>query len=105
MLAGLWRALSYRPTHVMVLDADDCVSNRLARLVAEHPDANGWYIAKGYFYREGMNTVHVERRRFHKWCGSSHIARPEFWITVRLCPKCGSAARRLGLCRSPALCI
>jgi hypothetical protein len=78
MLAGLWRALSYHPTHVMVLDADDCVSNRLAGYVAEHPDANGWYIAEGYFYREGMDTVHVERRRFHKWCGSSHILRPEF---------------------------
>ena len=78
MLAGLWRALSYRPTHVMLLDADDCVSNHLAGHVAEHPDANGWYIAKGYFYREGMDTVHVERRRFQEWCGSSHIVRPEF---------------------------
>ena len=76
-LAGLRRALSYNPSHVMLLDADDYVSNRLAGHVAEHPDANGWYIAKGYFYREGMDTVHVERRRFHQWCGSSHIVRPE----------------------------
>jgi hypothetical protein len=78
VLAGLRRALTCQPTHVMLLDADDCVSNRLAAYVAQHPAANGWYIAKGCFWREGLDTVHVERRRFHKWCGSSHILRPEF---------------------------
>jgi len=77
MLAGVRRAMTYRPTHVMIVDADDCVSNRLAAEVAEQPDANGWYFAKGYFYHEGMETVHVDRRRFHQWCGSSYILRPE----------------------------
>jgi hypothetical protein len=77
VLAGLWRSLIHHPSHVMMLDADDCVSNRLSGHVAGHTDANGWYIAKGYFYHEGMESVHVERRRFHQWCGSSHILKPE----------------------------
>ena len=76
-LAGLRHALACQPTHVMLLDADDCVSNRLAEHVARHPASNGWYIAKGYFYREGMQTVHIERRRFQGWCGSSYLVRPE----------------------------
>ncbi|MCC7174753.1 MAG: hypothetical protein IT159_06115 [Bryobacterales bacterium] len=74
-LTGLHRALALRPAHVMLLDADDCVSNRLAAHAARHPDANGWYINRGYFWREGLESVHVERRRFHQWCGSSHIYR------------------------------
>jgi hypothetical protein len=78
VLTGLRRALNFHPTHAMLLDADDCVSNRLAQHVARHPNGNGWYIPKGYFYCDGMDTVHVERRRFHQWCGSSHILRPEF---------------------------
>jgi hypothetical protein len=77
LLAGLWRALISHPSHVMMLDADDCVSNRLSGHVAARQDANGWYISKGYFYHDGMESVHVERRRFQQWCGSSHIVRPE----------------------------
>ncbi len=73
--AGFRRAVQHGATHVMPLDADDCVSNRLAAHVASHPSANGWFFAKGYFWREGLNEVHVERRRFHQWCGSSHIVK------------------------------
>ena len=42
---------------------DDCVSDRLAEHVARHPASNGWYIPKGCFCREGMEIVHVDRRR------------------------------------------
>jgi hypothetical protein len=74
---GLLHAAETGPCHAMILDADDCVSRRLAGHVTRHPASNGWYISKGYFYSEGMDTVRVERRRFHQWCGSSHIVRPE----------------------------
>jgi hypothetical protein len=77
VLAGLLRAREYAPCHAMVLDSDDCVSNRLAAHVAGSAESNGWYFAQGYFYQEGQRTVHFERRRFHLWCGSSHILRPE----------------------------
>ena len=71
--AGLRRIGPIAPTHIMVLDADDLVSNRLAAYVAAHSRANGWYFRSGYFYAPGMPSVHVERRRFHQWCASSHI--------------------------------
>ncbi len=76
-LRALRRARALGASHVMVLDADDCVSNRLAAHVAREPTANGWCIRRGYFHREGMTTVHVERWRFHKWCNSSHIVRSD----------------------------
>ena len=71
------RALEYSPNHVMFLDADDLVSNRLAQFVADHSAANGWYLRSGYFFCEKQALLHRERWRFHKWCGSSYIVRPE----------------------------
>ena len=78
IFVGLQRSLTFRPSHVMILDADDCVSKRVAAHVAAHSSSNGWYINKGYFHMEGCPEIHWERHRFHKWCGSSHVLRPEF---------------------------
>lgn len=75
--AGLRRSFTYHPSHVMMLNADDCVSKRLADHVARNQSANGWYLKKGYFHTDSQSLVHLERRRFHMWCGSSHILRPE----------------------------
>jgi hypothetical protein len=76
-LIGLNRAMEYSPSHVMFLDGDDLVSNRLAEFAAAHPTENGWYMRSGYFYCEQQPRLHLERRRFDQWCGSSHIVRPE----------------------------
>ncbi len=70
---GLQRIRETDPSHVMALDSDDLVSKRLAAHVATHPAANGWYLRSGYIHSDGVPTVHLERRRFHQWCGSSHI--------------------------------
>lgn len=77
MAAALARALEADPSHVMLMDADDCVSRRLADFVVERPRANGWYIRTGYFHMETRSNVHLARRRFHRWCGSSHIVRAD----------------------------
>jgi hypothetical protein len=76
-LSALTRALEYSPTHVMFLDSDDLVSNRLAEFVARRSTENGWYMRSGYFFCERQRRLHVERRRFDEWCGSAHIVRPE----------------------------
>jgi len=76
-LSALTRALEYSPTHVMFLDSDDLVSNRLAEFVARRSTENGWYMRSGYFFCERQPRLHVERRRFDEWCGSAHIVRPE----------------------------
>ena len=76
-LSGLNHSLAYSPTHVMFLDSDDLVSNRLAEYVAAHSSENGWYLRSGYFFCERQPRLHLERRRFDEWCGSAHIVRPE----------------------------
>jgi hypothetical protein len=77
LLLALRQAREYSPSHVMFLDSDDLVSNRLAEFVAAHSAENGWYIRSGYFYCERQRYLHLERRRFDQWSGSSHIVRPE----------------------------
>ncbi len=74
---ALRRAMEYSPSHVMFLDSDDLVSNRLAEFVAAHSSENGWYMPSGYFFCEQQPYLHLERRRFDQWCGSAHIVRPE----------------------------
>ena len=71
--AGLDYAQCYDPTHSMVVDADDCVSNRLAEFVAKNPQATGWYLKSGYIYTEGSRFLSLNRQNFNVVCGSSVI--------------------------------
>jgi hypothetical protein len=69
---GLLAARRHAPTHVMVVDADDFVSARLAWFVNRHADANGWYVVDGYAYSDNHRIV-KRIRPFHHACGSSMI--------------------------------
>ncbi len=62
--------------HVMVVDHDDLVSNRLAGLAASAPQANGWFLNDGYIFSGGPEVYHYENM-FHKLCGTSHIIRAD----------------------------
>ena len=77
MLHGLALAREDDDSHVMFLDADDLVSNRLAGYVAEHPTANGWFINRGYRLNEAPHPRLFWRHNFHLECGSSHIIRSD----------------------------
>jgi hypothetical protein len=72
---GFLLARELAATHMMNVDADDCVSNRLAAWVREHPTEPGWYFDSGYFYRDRARTIFLKRGGFHFWCGTSHIFR------------------------------
>ena len=52
-MTGLAYAQNYQPSHIMIVDADDCVNKRLAEFVEKNPNKNGWFINKGYLYTEG----------------------------------------------------
>ncbi len=70
VLAGL---LALRPTgHVMVVDYDDFVSNRVAGLVGSAPTSNGWYVDAGYVY-DGGPILYKFQTGFSKLCGTSLI--------------------------------
>jgi hypothetical protein len=72
-LAGLVALRAAGPSHVMKVDADDCISNRIAEFVGRHPDHNGWYIKDGYEYDDGSENIFVRNNRFNEICGTSNI--------------------------------
>lgn len=74
LLAGLVQ--SQPSGHVMVVDFDDLVSNRLAEFVAENSDSTGWYFDSGYLYSGGRDLFFYETG-FWKLCGTSHIVRSD----------------------------
>lgn len=75
MLRGLVAAQAWQPTHTMLLDADDCVSRRLAEFVEQHPQDNGWFISHGYRYAEGSRLIYKKSPNFYTMCGSCNILR------------------------------
>lgn len=71
---ALVHARQWAPFHFMSVDADDCVSRRLAALSKDSPEAPGWFFEKGYMHDEGSRFLYL-RENFHLACGTSHIAR------------------------------
>ena len=74
VMAGLDYARQFEPSHVMIVDADDCVSKSLATFVEQRPQENGWLITSGYRYEEGSNCVYF-KRNFYRMCGTCNIIR------------------------------
>ena len=63
--------------HVMFVDSDDFVSNRLAEFVSQHPDAAGWTFTDGWRINIERRALRPHRGDFHLQCGSSHIVRTD----------------------------
>ena len=71
---GMVYARRWAPCHVMFVDADDCVSSRLADLVERNPSCPGWVLDHGYMHSEGTHLVYC-RDNFDQYCGTSSIVR------------------------------
>jgi hypothetical protein len=72
VLSGMLRA---RDSHFfMVVDDDDFVSARIVQYVAEHRDANGWIITRGYLWDHGGKLL-LQHDDFNHVCGTSLIVR------------------------------
>jgi hypothetical protein len=75
LLKGIEFAQRFNPTHIMVVDADDCVSRHLAQFVQDHAQDDGWYMNEGYMYREGSKYVYIKVSHFNHVSGTSFIIR------------------------------
>jgi len=71
-LIGLIAAKRLGTDHVMFVDADDYVSDRLAAHSAAQPQAPGWFLDRGYLYDRGRAELGV-LDDFHLLCGTSHV--------------------------------
>ena len=73
IVAGLLFARDLQPSHIMPVDPDDCISNKIASFVEQYPNSYGWYVDSGYEYDDGSNIVFVRAEGFYKICGSCNI--------------------------------
>jgi hypothetical protein len=73
VVAGLLSVRDLQPSHVMSVDADDCISNRIAAFVNQHKGSNGWFVDSGYEYEEGSNKIAVRKEGFYRICGTCNI--------------------------------
>lgn len=73
VVAGMLTVKDLQPSHIMSVDADDCISNRIAEYIAQDPESNGWYVDSGYEYEEGSNKITVRKQGFYKTCGTCNI--------------------------------
>jgi len=71
--AGLLKAKVIGASHIMVVDADDCVSKHIVEFVTQNSAQNGWFISKGYDYQEDMGVLRIRNKNLHLRTGSSHI--------------------------------
>lgn len=77
---GMAFAEQEKPDYVMVVDSDDCVSNRIVSFVADQDqNSPGWYVKKGYYYKEGAKYVFLNKHTFNNLCGSCIIIRPDLF--------------------------
>lgn len=63
----------FLPAYVMIVDADDVVSNNISEFCFRNPNKNGWIFDKGYIYDEGSKLIYLRRNAFYKICGTSSI--------------------------------
>ncbi|MEO0526419.1 MAG: hypothetical protein AAFZ89_04295 [Bacteroidota bacterium] len=77
---GLEYSTQFDPKYIMVVDSDDCISNKIAAFIhTEDGSVPGWYVDKGYNYKEGSKYILLKKRTFNHLCGSCIIIKPELF--------------------------
>ena len=68
-------------SYIMIVDGDDCVSNKISGYVNENCSESipGWYAQKGYLYKEGSKYAYRNSKNFNRICGSCVIIKPELF--------------------------
>lgn len=80
LLIAYEKAKTYNPEYIMVVDADDLISNNIVTFVEEQKrDIPGWYFPTGYFYKEGTNYLFINKKNFNTLCGTCIIIKTELF--------------------------
>lgn len=75
---GAYYASTIAPTsHLMFVDADDCVSSNLAEFVKLHQHCHGWFLDQGYEYQDRNSRIKHRKQGFSRICGTSNIVRAD----------------------------
>lgn len=73
MWTGLRFVQASNPSHVMFVDADDCISQHLVQFVNDHRQEDGWYVSKGYEYPEQTGIIYPRKKNLQNKTNTSHI--------------------------------
>jgi hypothetical protein len=76
---GLVHARPLNPSHIVCVDADDCINRHLTTFVQQNPQAPGWYFSKGYVYQEGSQLIRLMRKGFDRYSSTSNIIRTDLF--------------------------
>lgn len=75
MQVGLLHAQKINASHVMFIDADDCISKHIVKFVGQNPEENGWFFSKGYDYREDTCLLCKRNKNLHLRTNTSHVVK------------------------------
>ncbi len=75
MQVGLLHAQKINASHVMFIDADDCISKHIVKFVGQNPEENGWFFSKGYDYREDTCLLRKRNKNLHLRTNTSHVVK------------------------------
>jgi hypothetical protein len=79
LIMGLVWLRRWEPTHVMSVDADDCISRQIVAYAGQRSGNNGWYLDSGYEYDDGSTHIQLRRRRFYALCGTCNIIKYQLY--------------------------
>lgn len=79
VIKGLIVAQQFEPTHIMFVDADDCISKYIVEFVETNRQHDGWFIKVGYVYKDGSNFIYLDRRKFNLKCGTCNIIKADLY--------------------------
>ena len=72
LLIAMQRVRELNADYVMPIDADDLVSRNLVSHVLKYPDADGWYVARGWKYQYGRHWKE-KLDDFNRNCGTCNV--------------------------------
>jgi hypothetical protein len=73
IFTGLLHAKKLNPSHIMIVDADDLVSNQLANFVSQNKNSYGWFLKSGYQYKTKSKFLLLRKNDFYLKSGTSYI--------------------------------
>lgn len=68
-------------SHVMAVDSDDLISNRIAQHVVDNKESPGWQVQRGYTWNDGSKII-LRHNQLHGINGSTHIIRKDLVQTT-----------------------
>ena len=79
LMIGAEFGKKFNPSYLMVVDADDFISNKIAAFVSTKSEQTGYFLDRGYIHESGSSSLYYLRKNFGQYCGTSIIIKPNLF--------------------------